>query len=95
MLLERPPPLARARLGGGRAGRGRGGRFPRIGPEASLRQQALVQDVPGWAEGGMPVMGRRQRLLEEGGNGGIRSGPASEEMEADMIFGKTFTRLTI
>ena len=40
---------------------------------------ALGGDVPGWAEGGMPVMGGRQRLLAEGGNGGIRSGPASEE----------------
>ena len=40
----------------------------------------MGRDVPGWAEGGMPVMGGRQSLLAEGGNGGIRSGPASEEM---------------
>ena len=77
MLLQSPPQMTRARLGGGRAGL----RIPRIGPEASLRQQALVQDVPGWAEGGTPVMEGRQRLLEVGGNAGIRSEPASEEVE--------------
>ena len=99
MLLQRPQ-QARGRLamrfGGGRAGQGN--RFLRTGPEAALRQQALAQqgnralaqqalaqDVPGWAEEGMPVLGRRQSLLQEGGNGGIWIGPASEEMGVERF----------
>ena len=84
------------RFGGGRAGQGN--RFLRTGPEAALRQQALAQqgnralaqqalaqDVPGWAEERTPVLGRRQSLLQEGGNGGIWIGPASEEMGVERF----------
>ena len=88
MLLQKPQ-LARGRLGiglaGGRPGGGGAGRSLRIGPEAALHQQALAQDVPGWAEEGMPVLGGRQSLLQEGGNGGIRVGPASEEMGVERF----------